>query len=190
MKNNTFLVIPLFCAVVSGVVAWSFYRDLLELIALETLIKHTLVLEPRLPSQVFFHRLQIAGAFSLLGFLVALAAILTSRGKPRSYSLCILSLFTALSLVIAISTSWLMKARLASVAEFASEITAKDPSIQSVIRYSDIPFYRIAVYPSWIMILVIVFSLFRTYRGNPKIIKEANKAEMATPRKAPDQFGS
>ena len=164
MKNRSCRRLPLLFAVVAGLAAWIFYPALLELVSAP--IRQTFV--PRMPSEIFFHQLKTTVAFSALGFLVPLAAILTSRGKSDRIFLRSLTFFTALSLLIAISTSWVMYAQLAYFSEFISELEAKNPGIPTQSHYSMISLYRIATYPSYLVLSFVAFTLIRTRKDKNK----------------------
>jgi len=133
-------------------------------------IKKTFV--PRMPSEIFFHRLQTSVAFSALGFLVPFAAILTSRGKSGRFFLQRLAIFTGLSILIAISTSWFLKAQFIYLSGVISDLETKNPDIPVVGDHSMISLYRISLYPFYLMLVVIVFSLIRTFRDARKIREE------------------
>ena len=131
-----------------------------------------------MPSEVFIHRLQTASAFSVLGFLIPVAAILASRGRATGIFERRLALFSVLSLVIAISTSWFMIARLKSMAGFIADLESQNPDIPSVADYSMFSLYRIAAYPS-LLLVVIAFTLVRSNRSKEEIAnpKDSIRAE-------------
>jgi len=169
MKNSYFRRLPIFGALVAGLAAWLFYPHLLNLITAP--IQQSVQPMPRMPSEVFIHRLQTASAFSVLGFLIPLAAILTSRGRATGIFERRLALFAVLSFMIAISTSWFMIARLKSIAVFIADLESQNPDIPSVVDYSMFSLYRIAAYPLLLLLVVIAFTLVRSNRSKEKIAK-------------------
>jgi len=133
-----------------------------------------------MPSEIFFHQLQTAGAFSVLGFLIPSTALIISNGKSDRRFLKSIVLLIALSLLIAISTSWMMHARLSSLSAMLIELEATNPGIPAQSHYSMISLYRIATYPGIFLIMIIVFNLLKAYR-----IKQDNdnNPDMTTPKK-------
>ena len=181
MKSRWFIKLPLICAAISGLAGWISYPSLLALVTAP--IQQTFV--PRMPSEIFFHQLQSAGAFSMLGFLIPTSALLIGNLKSDRRLPKRIVLLTALSLLIAISTSWMIHAGLISLSEALIEIEAKNPGIPAQSHYSMISLHRIATYPSYLLIVITVFNLLKAYRCKEK---KDNKSETAMPRKPSDQI--
>lgn len=179
MKSRSFIKLPLIFAAISGLAGWICYPALLAFVTAP--IQQTFV--PRMPSEIFFHQLQTAGAFSMLGFLIPTSALLignlnSDRRLPKR-----IVLLTVLSLLIAISTSWIMHAGLSSLSEALIEIETKNPGIPAQSHYSMISLHRIATYPSYFLIAITVYNLLKAFRC---IEKKDNKPEMATPNPLSD----
>ena len=171
MKKRHLSQLPIFSAIVAGLAAWIFYPNLFEFVA--TPIKQSFV--NTMPSELFFHRLKTAAAFSTLGALVPIAAIFASRNEARGSYRRSLYVLTALTILAASSTTWFMYENLASISEFVSELQAKDPSIPTVARVSIIPLYRIAIYPACLMLVIIAIMFVKTYTGRVETNQEGQQ---------------
>ncbi|MCU0796449.1 MAG: hypothetical protein MUF31_10990 [Akkermansiaceae bacterium] len=181
MKSRSFIKLPLIHAAISGLAGWVSYPALLALVTAP--IQQTFVL--RMPSEMFFHQLQTAGAFSMLGFLIPTSALLIGGLKSDPKLRKRIVLLATLSLLIAISTSWMMHASLSSLSEALVGTEARNPGVPSQSHYSMIPLHRIATYPGYVLIVVTVFNLLKACRCKEK---KDNMAEMATPRNPPSQI--
>jgi hypothetical protein len=161
MKNRSFLKWPLIGAATVGVAAWIFYPALMAIVAAP--IDHTFV--PRMPTETVFHRLQTSAAFCGMGFLVPFASIVTSRGRTgRSFSHR-LAILAVICILVGALTTWIMHAQFVYLAGIISELEAKNPGIPVRSNYSMISLYRIAMYPSCIVLVVMAYSLFRASRN-------------------------
>lgn len=160
MKSKSLLKLPLICAAISGLGGWISYPALLALITAP--IEQTFV--PRMPSEIFFHQLQTAGAFSMLGFLIPSTALLIGNLKSDRRLLKRIKLLTVLSLLIAVFTSWMMNASLSSLSEALIELEAKNPGIPAQSHHSMISLHRIATYPSYFLIVITAFNLLKDCR--------------------------
>jgi len=74
-----------------------------------------------------------------------------------------------------------MRAEFSVVAQFLSEFEAEEPDIPTVASYSMIPLYRIAIYPSVVMLIYGFVAFSRAFISESKETKMDNKSEMAMP---------
>jgi hypothetical protein len=171
MKKSHLSQLPIFSAIVAGLAAWIFYPNLFEFVAAP--IKQSFV--DTMPSELFFHRLKTAAAFSILGALVPIAAIFASRNKAKGSYRRSLYVLTALAILVASSTTWFMYENLALISKFVSELQAKDPSIPTVARVTIIPLYRVAIYPACLMLVIIAIMFVRTYKSSVETNQEGQQ---------------
>ncbi len=171
MKIRYFPKLPLCYAALAGISVFILYPGLLDLVAAPILGS----IDESMPSERFFHRIQTVFAFSVLGFLVPLAAILNLPDQSRIRMLRRLGLYTSVSLIVAAATAWLMRADFRFIAQWLSGLQTEDPDIPTVASYAVIPLYRIAIYPSVIMLVIIIVGFFRAIRSQTKPMKTANE---------------